>query len=80
MTEWEYYQVRKLYDPFGQELPSEKCTYCGKQKPVQLFELDGHPAPFHSPAYAKVMMKQVKIKDRIQWVCLDCLNDLSLSV
>jgi hypothetical protein len=77
MTKWEYYQVRKFYDPFGRELESQTCEYCNKAMPVQLFETeDGIPSPFPN-ARRKVLMKQVKIKDRVQWICVECLNDVS---
>jgi hypothetical protein len=78
---WEYFQVRKFYDPFGQELPGETCEYCNKAQPVELFETqDGMKDPFRNPAHRKILMKQVKINDRVQWICLDCLKDLDQSI
>jgi hypothetical protein len=77
-AEWEYFSVHQFTDPYGNELPSATCEYCNKAQPIQLFELNGIPASFHSPAYAKVMMKQVKINGRLQWVCLECLKDLDI--
>jgi hypothetical protein len=77
---WEYYEVCKFYDGFGNELESATCEYCNKTQPVLLFETeDGVPSPFPN-AHRKVMMKQVKIKDRIQYVCLGNLSYLYQTV
>jgi ribosomal protein L37AE/L43A len=62
----------KFFDCFGRELEAHTCEYCGKTKPVALW----NGIKNCRETFQILMVEYLGYNERKMWRCVECSNDI----